>query len=145
MSEAKLMIQGLREAGLRITPQRIAIYRSLVNNPAHPTAQKIFEELRPEYPSLSLTTVYNTLETLLKLGAINVMNNVGDAPTRFDANTSPHAHLHCIQCNELIDFTSQHVPALDADIETHSDYRILGSHLLYYGLCANCQQENQNS
>lgn len=135
------LIQSLRQAGLRLTPQRAAVCGLLAASDNHPTAQMIFDQLRPEYPSLSLTTVYNTLEALVRLGAVNVLNNVGDVPTRYDANTAPHAHLLCIQCQRLVDFASPHVAALDAEAAAQSRYQLLGSYLLYYGLCPNCQEE----
>lgn len=141
MDNTKKLIQSMQDAGLRLTPQRIAICRSLTNDPNHPTAHMLYEQLRPEYPSLSLTTVYNTLETLVELGVVNPLSHFGEDPTRYDANTSPHAHLLCIKCNRLIDFSSRYVQSLDKEVIEKSGYKILGAYLLYHGICDKCNQE----
>jgi Fur family peroxide stress response transcriptional regulator len=92
-------VQTLQNAGLRVTPQRLAITRLLVGTDRHPTAQMIYEELRPEHPSLSLATVYNTLEVLVEAGVINALGAAGDDSIHYDADTSPHVNLACIACH----------------------------------------------
>ncbi len=137
------LIQNLRQAGLRLTPQRVAICHLLVGNTEHPSAQQIYDQLRPEYPSLSLTTVYNTLDALVALGAIQNLGNDVSGTIRYDAETSPHANLICTSCNRIIDFHSPHVQALTNEVNDQSGYQIAGARVLYYGLCAECQQLTQ--
>ena len=134
------LIQNLRQAGLRLTPQRVAICHLLAGNTEHPSAQQLYEQLRPEYPSLSLTTVYNTLEALVALGAIHNLGNDVSGTIRYDAETTPHANLICTSCNRIIDFHSSHVQALTNEVNDQSGYHIAGARVLYYGLCAECQQ-----
>jgi len=139
------LIEHLRQGGLRLTPQRLAICQLLVNNTEHPSAQSIHEQLRQDYPSLSLTTVYNTLEALVRLGAIHNLGNDVGGTVRYDAETTPHANLICTSCNRIIDFHSPHVQALTNDVTGRSPYRITGARVLYYGLCEQCQQNQEKS
>jgi len=138
------LTENLRNAGLRLTPQRLAICRLLVNNAEHPSAQQLFEQLRPDYPSLSLTTVYNTLETLVSLGAIHNLGNDVSGTVRYDAETSAHANLICTSCNRIIDYLSPHVQALTDEVTNQSGYQITGARVLYYGLCETCQNKSHS-
>jgi Fur family transcriptional regulator, peroxide stress response regulator len=138
ISETSLL-ESFRQAGLRLTPQRSAICHLLADNDQHPSAQTIFEHLRPDYPSLSLTTVYNTLEALESLGAIHNLGTDVSGTIRYDAETTAHANLICTSCNRIVDFHSSHVQALTDEVNDRSGYNITGARVLYYGLCEECQ------
>lgn len=143
MDTLNILTQALRQAGLRLTDQRIAICRFLSETREHPTAQRIYEQLRPDHPSLSLATVYNTLEALTSLGAINSLGGAGSDAVHYDADTSPHVNLACVSCHKVIDLPSQHVHALDQEIANTSGYELLGARVLYYGLCPSCQLQSR--
>jgi Fur family peroxide stress response transcriptional regulator len=132
---------ALRQAGMRITPQRAAICSLLASSKAHPTAAEIYHQLKPRFDSLSLATVYNTLQALTRVGAINVLGQAGDDAVHYDAETAPHINLACISCSRIIDLPSRHLDRLDQDVASASGYRLLGARLLYYGLCPDCQKE----
>lgn len=134
---------SLHSAGLRITPQRLAICEFLAGSDKHPTAQQIFDELKPRFPSLSLATVYNTLEMLVNQGCINSLGNAGDAQMHYDAHTEPHVNVACVSCHEITDFPSACVEELEKELAEHSGYNLLGSRVLYYGICAACQRRQQ--
>jgi len=142
MAEKNALLNTLRKAGMRITPQRQAICELLAESREHPTAAMIYETLKPRFPSLSLATVYNTLEVLVQLGAVNVLGNAGDDTAHYDADTDPHINLACVSCHKIIDFPSQYVQFLDEEISAASGYRVLGARVLYYGLCPDCQKKN---
>jgi len=145
MPEVSMLTASLKKAGLRLTPQRLAICKLLVGSPDHPTAAAIHEQLKPEYPSLSLATVYNTLDALVGLGAINVLGTAGDGAIHYDADLQPHVNLACVSCSRIIDFPSQHVTRLDSEISSASGYKLLGARVLYYGLCPDCQKKQKNT
>jgi Fur family peroxide stress response transcriptional regulator len=133
-------VQTLQKAGLRVTPQRLAVYRLLAGTDRHPTAQMIYEALRGENPSLSLATVYNTLEALVAAGVINALGAAGDGSIHYDADTNPHVNLACIACHQVIDLPSAHVGSLEEEVAVESGYQLLGARVMYYGLCPECQK-----
>lgn len=140
------MLNALKAAGYRITPQRKAICQTLADSEEHPSAQMIFDQLRPEFDNLSLATVYNTLEALTQLGVVNILGEIGaDTAVRYDADTGPHVNLACVRCHRIIDIPSKHVSDLDAEVEQTSGYALLGARVLYYGLCPDCQAQVQMS
>jgi len=141
MVQASTLTHSLQEAGLRLTPQRLAICSLLANTDRHPTANMIYRELRQQYPSLSLATVYNTLEALVKLGVVYALGSAGDDHEHFDADTSPHVNLACLACHQVIDLPSQHAHALQAEISKASGFKLLGARVVYYGVCPACQAE----
>lgn len=141
MATPNTLTHALQTAGLRLTPQRLAICRLLAASADHPTAQAIYNDLRPEFPSLSLATVYNTLETLLKLGAINSLGTAGDDAVHFDADTQPHVNLACTVCHRVIDLPNDHVADIEQEVAATSGYQIFGARVLYYGVCPDCQAE----
>jgi Fur family peroxide stress response transcriptional regulator len=130
----------LKQAGMRLTPQRLAICELLSETDTHPTAAAIYEQVRVQYPSLSLMTVYNTLNTLVDLGAVNALGNAGDGMVHYDGDTSPHINLACISCHVIVDVESPKVTELDAEVSHTSGFQILGTRVMYYGLCPNCQE-----
>lgn len=140
MTETQFLISTLQNAGMRITPQRIAICKLLSETDEHPTAAAIYEKIRAQYPSLSLATVYNTLDALVELGAVNVLGHAGDDNVHYDADTSPHINLACISCHKIVDLASPLVASLDQEVSVSSGYRLLGARVMYYGLCPVCQK-----
>ena len=139
MQRSTQLIDTLQNAGLRLTPQRVAVCELLAGTKAHPTAQMIYDTLRPQYPSLSLATVYNTLDTLVSLGVVNSLGSAGDDSIHYDADTTPHINLACTSCHAVIDIPSQFVQALEGEVASSSGYQITGARVLYYGLCPDCQ------
>jgi Fur family peroxide stress response transcriptional regulator len=119
----------------------MAICKLLTESDVHPTATMIYDELRPQFPSLSLATIYNTLDTLVSLGAVNVLGHAGDDHVHYDAEMEPHVNLACISCHRIIDIPSDYVQQLDSEISRASGYKLLGARVLYYGLCPECQSK----
>jgi Fur family peroxide stress response transcriptional regulator len=143
MSDTTTLTNSLRQAGMRITPQRVAICELLAGSDVHPTASMIYETLKLRFESLSLATVYNTLDTLVNLGAVNVLGQAGDDTVHYDADTEPHVNLACLSCNKIVDIPSEHVNHLDEEITAASGYKLLGARVLYYGICPDCQKRSQ--
>jgi Fur family transcriptional regulator, peroxide stress response regulator len=145
MSNYDTMIQALKNSGYRVTPQRMAICQFLAKSDEHPSAQMIFEQLRMEYDTLSLATVYNTLEALTHLGVVNLLGEIGQSDAvRYDADTGPHINLACIRCHRITDIPSGTVNILAEEVEKNSGYSLLGARVLYYGVCPECQSKDQD-
>lgn len=133
------MIAALREAGLRITPQRVAVCQALAESRTHPTAHTLFEQLSAHYAALSRATVYNTLETLAKMGLAQQLLVAGDGAMRFDSNLDPHAHLVCSRCHRVEDYADPDLAALTANVSRRSGYALRGLCVFYHGLCPACR------
>ena len=141
MTDTSTLTLALQQAGMRLTPQRAAICELLTTSEEHPTAAMIYEDLKPRFPSMSLATVYNTLDALVEIGAINVLGQAGDDTVHYDADTEPHVNLACLSCHKIVDIPSEHVTYLDDEITAASGYKLLGARVLYYGLCPDCQRK----
>lgn len=128
------MTDILRKAGLRPSPQRAAIAGYIDASRCHPSAEEIYKALVPEYPTLSLTTVYNTLYALEKAGLARILD-IESRNVRFDtASTANHAHILCRECGQIFDMP------LPQDIEEHmpAGFRIDSVNLYFKGLCPSC-------
>jgi Fur family peroxide stress response transcriptional regulator len=136
---------SLQQSGFRLTPQRIAICRVLGESPDHPTAAMIYEAVKAQYPSLSLMTVYNTLNALVDLGAVNELGSAGDGNVHYDGDPSPHINLACITCHKIIDIESPEITSLNDEIIRKSGFRLIGLRMMYYGFCPDCQKETKNN
>lgn len=97
--------------GLKATQQRIVIYEELIGRKDHPTAEKIYEKILPSNPSISLGTVYKTLDTFVSVNlAGKVMSEHGTY--RYDANTGFHNHIYCTNTKEILDYEDEALNAL---------------------------------
>ncbi len=106
--------EKLGNAGLKATHQRMVVYRALVGVKSHPSADKVFDSIQSENPSITLATVYNTLDTFVEAGlAKRVMS--GKGPVRYDARMDNHHHLICSNTKEIIDFYDEELNSLIRD------------------------------
>jgi Fur family peroxide stress response transcriptional regulator len=128
------------EQGLALTPQRLAIYQVLAGDDSHPSAEEIYRRVKPVIPSLSLGTVYRTLELFEQQGLVSRVHALGEQ-ARFDANLDVHHHLVCIRCRRVIDFHDPCLERLPIQAESLGGFRILGQRIHLLGLCSECQSE----
>ncbi len=124
--------------GIKVTPQRIAIYKELASTDQHPSTETIYKKIKDYYPNISLTTVYRTLETFEKLGLISVVNVLYNA-ARYDANLTPHNHIVCTECKKVEDIYDESLSTLDVSDKTLGDYHIKGYSILLNGICKDCR------
>ena len=130
------LVARCRERGMNVTPQRMAIYRALLESVDHPTPEALHERVRASMPSLSLATIYKALDTLGELGLVQEVSVAG-AGKRYDANVERHHHLVCTRCKQVSDHYDPQLDALRpprrlAGFVAHS----VSVQLL--GLCASC-------
>ena len=132
-----------RERGLALTVQRRRILELILDRTDHPTADQIYQDVKPHLPGVSRTTVYRVLETFVELGAITKASSLG-AATRFDPMTRRHHHLVCLRCDRLIDLEDE---ALDAAVSPpdarKQSFTIKDFSIHFYGVCAACRTENE--
>jgi len=134
------MLRDLKRAGLKMTPQRIAIVELFATDESHPTAQDLFERLRPSFPSMSFATVYNTLDALATAGLSGTLR-LGNA-ARFDPNTSAHHHAVCDRCGAIVDVPAETMTPKASTVrklqKTAGGFSVRAVERVYRGLCAAC-------
>ncbi|WP_322170618.1 Fur family transcriptional regulator [Acutalibacter caecimuris] len=128
-------MQGKRE---NFSRKRAAILAALRGTTQHPTAEGVFNSLKPQYPDLSLATVYRNLNRLCETGQAASLGVIGGYE-RFDGELTPHAHLVCAGCGRVVD-VFRGLPGqaqLDA-VSGETGCRVQGVSVLYTGLCPDC-------
>lgn len=130
-----------REAGLKVTPQRMAVYKALVETTEHPSAEAVFRKVRRTFPSISLDTVNRTLLTLSEMGAAFVVEGSGDSK-RFDANLCAHQHFKCLKCRQILDFHHEPFDRIDVPANLVGRVTVLKKTVYLEGLCDHCAKES---
>jgi len=139
------MVDTLRDVGCRMTPQRLALLHILSSADNHPSARQLYEELRQQFPTTSLATVYKTLNVLKDLGEVNEMG-FGSGDNRYDAiHRSPHPHLVCMQCNRIVDADAAPLSAVDRDLAASTGFQIVSHRLEFFGICPDCQAKGDTN
>ncbi len=132
--------EALRSRGIPLTHQRLAIYDRLKRSKDHPSAEDIYRALKPRYPSLSLATVYKTLQTLEKLGLISLVNRP-HAQARYDAITERHHHAICEGCGRIDDLFDKRLDVLPQP-KAVSGFIVHGHSVHFRGLCKGCARRS---
>lgn len=138
------LISKCRAAGLRITQQRIEIFRELISCSDHPDAEKLFQRLRRQMPGLSLDTVYRTLWMLNDAGVITTMG-LAREKTRFEGNIDHHHHFVCIRCGSISDFYSENLDSLEIPDSAKKLGKAFNAHVEIRGICNNCSKISDSS
>ncbi|SNS76847.1 Fur family transcriptional regulator, peroxide stress response regulator [Anaerovirgula multivorans] len=131
------LIKLLKNHNCKITPQRIAIYHAVRENHDHPNAEAIYKMLAPTYPTISLATVYKSLELFASLGLVKVIN-IGENSFRYDFNTTSHPHVVCTVCQRVEDLDNEFFAHLPKRVESLTNYKISNQQLCFYGTCSKC-------
>jgi len=138
-----LLLNPLKEAGLRITPQRRAICAYLADTDSHPTPYQVYEALSASHPEISRATVYNTLNILRDLGAIVEMS-FGDGQAHYETNPSPHINLICLRCHKIEDYLG---PLPLDDIEDAAleefGFQTVAAKAEVFGFCRECRERKR--
>jgi Fe2+ or Zn2+ uptake regulation protein len=130
-----------RARGLKVTPQRQCIFRLLHGNEAHPTAESVYDAARAEMPTISLKTVYQTLNDLADMGELNLLD-LGTGAGRFDPNTGAHHHLVCDRCGKVrdlhLEFPGVRVPRAKAQ-----GFAVRTAEVVFRGMCDDCKNDSE--
>ena len=129
-----------RAAGLKMTPQRLAVYKALIATDMHPTAEDIYQTVRQEMPNISLDTVNRTLLTLAEIGAAFVVEGTGQ-PRRYDGGMDSHQHFRCLKCGKIIDFHYEPYDNIDVPDQL-GQFRIMRKTVYLEGYCNTCDKDN---
>ncbi|MDO5039702.1 Fur family transcriptional regulator [Clostridium sp.] len=127
-----------KEKKLKLTPQRLAVYKYLMSTKEHPSAEVIYKAIQKDFPTMSLATVYKALKTLVEVGLVQELN-VGEGNFRYDGNMNSHPHIQCINCGKVDDLMNISLDHLNSEVEQKSNYKVLSNQTYFYGLCKDCQ------
>lgn len=128
-------IDAFRKNSIKITPQRIAIFKVLEGNKTHPSAEEIFNEVKKINSAISFATVYNTLDKLYELKLLLKLN-IEDEKKHYDPDTSLHHHFFCKKCRKIIDiYGDYNLKSTDKIMEK---VMIESCQVNFYGICSDC-------
>jgi len=132
------MRKRFQERRLKFTSQRYAIYRALAASKEHPSVEDLYSTVKKAYPTLSMNTVYNTLESLKEIGIASEISLWHDK-ARFDANPASHHHLVCLRCKKIEDLYDDTLNCLALSPKAKHRYRITGHRVEFHGYCSDCK------
>ncbi len=139
MQNLEEIVSSLREQGLRITPQRIAIVDYVVNTDDHPNAEQIHNYVKKKYPMVSLSTIYKTLDMLRERRLVKEIEVGGE--TRFDGHIDEHINLICIKCGKIDDLDESSISGIQSRAARKTKYLILKSRFEFLGYCSACKNK----
>ena len=144
VSKLQLLEEILRSHGLPLTVQRRVILEAMLGRHDHPTADKVFEELRTARPEIGRATVYRTLETFVGLGLLRRVCHPGSS-VRYDPNTERHHHLVCLGCQGMVDFEDPALNRIPLPAARALGFHISDYTIQFRGLCADCRKRKKTS
>lgn len=135
MRSPEELTEIFRSTGRKMTPQRQSIFRVLHGSGTHPTAEAVYEQVKADMPTVSLRTVYQTLNDLVAMGEIDA-THLGTRSVRFDPNTAPHHHLVCDVCGWVQDVVAELPPVQVPDgVE---GFEVAATEIVFRGRCHRC-------
>jgi Fur family peroxide stress response transcriptional regulator len=129
-----------RANNLKVTPQRIVIYRELHKSKDHPNAEALHKRIKKIIPDISLDTVNRALLTFSKIGIASIVEGYGE-PRRFDPDMENHHHFRCINCNSIIDFEYKPYEDIVVPGDIKKRFSVLNKKILLEGYCDKCHKK----
>lgn len=133
------MATDLMRHGIRPSTQRMRIFEFLTASKDHPTADDVFQALVPEMPSLSKTTVYNTLSLLVRENLARQLS-IEDGEARYDGDVSVHGHFRCMRCGAVRDFTVDMESLVTQGLD---DCKVQTKDIFFQGICSHCLERSE--
>jgi len=140
MFDQERVISELQKAGIRLTPQRRAILDYLTSTDIHPNAQQIFQEVQKTHPDISLATIYNTLNTLVRLGFLKMLEL--EQGNRYETNLGQHINLVCNICGKIQDMDGG-LTINSEEVLQRFGFQVLDSRMEYHGVCSACRDRQK--
>ena len=137
------LIAKLKERQYRITPQRVELIRLIAASEGHPSASQLYNQIKVQFPTMSLATVYKTLDLLKEVGEVLEIGLRDDS--HYDGNKPyPHPHLICMKCQKIMDGElDATVGKIVQEVENNFGFRVVKHQLDFYGLCPDCQKKSK--
>lgn len=131
-----------RKLGVKITPQRMVLYRELLNASDHPSADVLFRRVRKKLPHISFDTVNRTLLSFSFMGLIRTAASMGNT-RRYDALLASHHHFHCRCCNRIIDFQNPAYDLLAIPDDLGQGLQVMHKMVVLEGICDRCGKKDK--
>jgi Fur family peroxide stress response transcriptional regulator len=132
-------IKILEQKNIKLTPQRIGIYKLLIKNTGHLTAEDVYDHIKKEFPTMSLATVYSVLEVFVQKNLIKEIR-IDFYKSRFESRVDRHHHFFCTRCFSIFDIDIPPCPALQRNIINGHVIETLQGY--FYGTCKNCMKKS---
>jgi Fur family peroxide stress response transcriptional regulator len=129
-------MERLAARGLRFTPQREHVYRVLMGERDHPTAEQVFMRAKKSMPDISMATVYNCLDFLVRCNLVKQVN-LDSTAMRFCPNMHEHCHFHCDQCGGVFDIDFSAVDCRTG-LKVPKGFQVTGYDVSIHGACPRC-------
>ena len=137
----EIITQKLRDQGCKMTPQRLAIAKILAKSEDHPSVEKIHVQIKKDFPTMSLATVYKNIILIKSLGEVLELG-FPDGSNRYDGNKPyPHPHVICIKCKKIVDLDLESLDEMKKEVASETNFKILNHRLDFFGICSNCVAE----
>ncbi|MDP8266543.1 MAG: transcriptional repressor [Candidatus Aceula meridiana] len=133
-------ITQCKKYNLRITPQRTAVYKALMEDKTHPTADAVYQNVKKDCPNISLDTVNRTLISFSEFGIIDTVMCSGQGK-KYDPNSKPHHHLKCVKCGKISDFYHQKYDSLKVPSEVEEEFTVLNKKVVLTVVCKKCNKK----
>lgn len=128
---------------MKYSRQRELIFDALKAQTQHPTAEMLYQQLKMDYPTLSLGTVYRNLNQLSSHGDV-VRLAMPTGPDRYDGDTHPHYHMVCQTCGKVSDVEMDYMESVDRAAQQQTQHRVLGHQITFLTECEDCQRKREN-
>ncbi len=132
-------VSRCKDAGLNVTPQRLAIYGALVGDETHPSPDAVFRRVRANHATISHATVYKTLDTFERHGIISRLTSLHET-VRYDPVTSQHHHVICVRCKKVVNLSDEELKAIRIPARVSRDNKVIGYSVHFSVLCPSCKE-----
>jgi Fur family peroxide stress response transcriptional regulator len=129
-----------RRERIKLTHQRLEIYKEMLEAEDHPSAEEVYTRVRLRMPTISLDTVYRTLDLFECVGLVSRVEVLDDR-SRFDPKMEPHHHLVCTSCKCIVDFLWPDLDEMKPPLQTKGWGQIVSNHMELRGICSNCLKQ----
>ena len=131
-------ISHCRRIGLNVTPQRLAVYKAIMNDSSHPSPETIYNKVKAEHPTISFATVYKTLEAFRENGIVSMVTALHNT-VRYDPMVQQHHHLVCVRCKKVIDVEDEALNQLALPEQALQGSELLNYSIQFNILCEECR------
>ncbi len=132
-------IEACKKNGLKVTPQRIEIYKELIKLNDHPSATEIYQRVKKKFPHISFDTVNRTLQKLVEMGVARLVEDYEDIK-RYDGIMERHHHFHCLKCHRIIDVYDKRLEEINIPDVVAKRFTVVDTKIVFAGICDQCKK-----